>query len=437
MGHSEMLLAVAGLDELGLKERVSKLASGDWSSFKPAERAGLFFARKLTQSPWEIQQKDIDTLAAHLGREHALETIWYVCWCNYMTRVADAFQIPLERENVFMRPKSTDPVAHVPLLTNEETWKKLPHVEEGFGQPLPAWIRALAGTLPKMAAALIDWDHAQRAENPLVPLLRAKLRWMTAHTNRCEYAKAYARADYLRAGGRAEDIDDLAHRLDKLPEGECLALQVTRQLAEAAYTVTDSQMDRLVKLYGEEQVAAIVLVAAYANFQDRLLLALGVSVEPGGPLPPVKVRFRMLPPPAVSAGPQRTGAEAKAKAAPKRKLSPPSANPPPVPEKVDDPEWTALSPDTLRELVKQQITRRQARIRVPDPETVLSKLPAEMPLREKQVQIIWHLVTFGYQPELTAAWSRTGRAFREDSDLDRVQGSSMFWVVTRSCMCFY
>jgi alkylhydroperoxidase family enzyme len=108
MGHTEMLLAVAGLDELGLKERVSKLASGDWSSFKPAERAGLLFAHKLTRRPWDIAKADIGTLEAHLGREHALDAVWYICWCNYMTRVADAFQIPLERENVFMPPKKQE-----------------------------------------------------------------------------------------------------------------------------------------------------------------------------------------------------------------------------------------------------------------------------------------------------------------------------------------
>ena len=105
MGHTQMLLAVAGLDELGLKDRVSKLAGGDWSSFKADERAGLLFARKLTRTPWAVQRADLDTLAAHLGRERALDTVWYICWCNYMTRVADAFQIPLERENVFMEPK--------------------------------------------------------------------------------------------------------------------------------------------------------------------------------------------------------------------------------------------------------------------------------------------------------------------------------------------
>jgi alkylhydroperoxidase family enzyme len=108
MGHTEMLLAVAGLDELGLKDRVEKLAGGDWSSFRPDERAGLLFARKLTRTPWEVGQSDIDTLVAHLGREHALDAVWYVCWCNYMTRVADAFQLPLERENVFMPPKKPE-----------------------------------------------------------------------------------------------------------------------------------------------------------------------------------------------------------------------------------------------------------------------------------------------------------------------------------------
>ncbi len=110
MGHTEMGLAVAGLDESAIQERVSKLASGDWSSFKPAERAGLFFARKITRAPWSVTQEDIDTLVAHLGRERAVDTIYYACACNHMTRVADAYQLPLEPENVFLfrRPKTEE-----------------------------------------------------------------------------------------------------------------------------------------------------------------------------------------------------------------------------------------------------------------------------------------------------------------------------------------
>ncbi|HEY7326706.1 MAG TPA: hypothetical protein VH592_03640 [Gemmataceae bacterium] len=103
-----MLLAVAGLQELALNERVAKLASGDWSSFPPNERAGLLFAHKLTRTPWAVGQTDIDMLTAHMGKERALDTVWYLCWCNYMTRVADAFQIPLESENVFQEQKQEE-----------------------------------------------------------------------------------------------------------------------------------------------------------------------------------------------------------------------------------------------------------------------------------------------------------------------------------------
>ena len=49
-----------------------------------------------------MRQEDMDVLQAHMGRERALDSVWYVCWCNYMTRVADAFQLPLEPENVFL-----------------------------------------------------------------------------------------------------------------------------------------------------------------------------------------------------------------------------------------------------------------------------------------------------------------------------------------------
>ena len=101
MGHTEMLLAVAGLDNKAILERTKKLADGDWSSFPPAERAAFAYARKMSKEPWSITSEDIDVLKRHFGAERALDVIWWACRCHYMTRVADAFQLPLERENVF------------------------------------------------------------------------------------------------------------------------------------------------------------------------------------------------------------------------------------------------------------------------------------------------------------------------------------------------
>jgi alkylhydroperoxidase family enzyme len=101
MGHCEMLLAVAGLDEKAISERTGRLARGDWSSFSPAERAAFAFARKQALTPAVISDEDVKELARHFGPERAADVIWWSCRCHYMTRVADAFQLPLERENVF------------------------------------------------------------------------------------------------------------------------------------------------------------------------------------------------------------------------------------------------------------------------------------------------------------------------------------------------
>jgi hypothetical protein len=101
MGHSEMLLAVAGLDKESLEERTRLLAGGDWSSLPPGDRAAFAFARKQSKEPWSITRADVQNLVDHFGAERALDVIWWASRCHYMTRVADAFQIPLERENVF------------------------------------------------------------------------------------------------------------------------------------------------------------------------------------------------------------------------------------------------------------------------------------------------------------------------------------------------
>jgi hypothetical protein len=96
-----MGLAVAGLKEDEIKRRATKLGSGDWSDFSPAERLAFQFAARLSQKPASISDRELDDLVKTFGPHRAVDVIWRASWSNYMTRVADAFQFPLERENVF------------------------------------------------------------------------------------------------------------------------------------------------------------------------------------------------------------------------------------------------------------------------------------------------------------------------------------------------
>ena len=101
MGHCEMLLAVAGLNEDAIHQRTRRLAEGDWSSFSAGEQAAFRFARKQAKSAAAIRASDVQGLINHFGVARSIDIIWWNCRCHYMTRVADAFQLPLEKDNVF------------------------------------------------------------------------------------------------------------------------------------------------------------------------------------------------------------------------------------------------------------------------------------------------------------------------------------------------
>lgn len=109
MGHSEMLLAVAGLTQDDVAARAARLADPEWSSFEPSERTAFGFARKLTAAPWSVTDEDLRALTDAFGRDRALDIVWHVAWGNYMTRVADALGMPLETTNVFEPPKPSPP----------------------------------------------------------------------------------------------------------------------------------------------------------------------------------------------------------------------------------------------------------------------------------------------------------------------------------------
>ena len=104
------MLAVAGLKDDEVKQRTRNLAAGDWGSFAPAERQAFAFAAKLSKRPSTITDTDVKDLVGTFGLERAVDLIWYSSWVNYMTRVADGFQLPLERDNVFAEPAPKQPV---------------------------------------------------------------------------------------------------------------------------------------------------------------------------------------------------------------------------------------------------------------------------------------------------------------------------------------
>lgn len=98
MGHAEMILAVAGMSEADVAAKTRALAAG---GDIPAEKAAFAFTRKQAAEPWAITDGDVTALEKELGKDKAWQVIWWAARCHYMTKVADAFQLPLEQDNPF------------------------------------------------------------------------------------------------------------------------------------------------------------------------------------------------------------------------------------------------------------------------------------------------------------------------------------------------
>jgi len=308
-----------------------------------------------------------------------------------------------------------------PELSNLEAWIQLPKAEEGVGEELPAWARVLSGSLPMTTSRMLELDWLHREKSPLEPKLRGKLRWTVAKANRCDYALAYAEADLKRVGLTPSEIEGLAAASASNDAKETAAIDFVRKLTLAGDTVTDEEVARLVELYGEKQLVAIVLLVAHGNFQDRLFLSLGIRLSPNEPLAPVKVRFAR-------------GPAGQATNVPKREI-PPQTPPAASEEKISDARWLALDVPALKQKMQAQQSR-PGRIRVPTWEEVTRGTPDEIRKRPS-VKIRWSLVCRGYQPELADGWGACMGTFGEEAQQDRVFEESLFWVITREINCFY
>jgi len=295
----------------------------------------------------------------------------------------------------------------LPVLPNDEAWKRLPGAPAA-PQPLPPWARMLAGPMPRTTSAMLELDAMHRTGDRLDARTRWLVRSAAADANGCTYSKAFADADYPAPRDAAERS-----------KGERAAVTFARKMMLKAYSVTDEDFRAVLDAYGEERTVAIVALLAHASFQDRIILALGESTEPAGPLPPITVKFvRPKPPHAPPGAPLgNTGKVERSKGL------------------AGDPEWLGATFGELQsELARQK--SRDGRIRVPSVEEVRKKTGPDHQAGW-QSGILWSRVCYGFQPELTDAWFETTGQFGTESRLDGVFKQSIFWVVTRSLQCFY
>lgn len=311
------------------------------------------------------------------------------------------------------KPPADAPPARFAPIANNAAWGRLPRE----APPLPVWARTTVVPLPKATAGVLALDYLHRAKNPLGAELAAKVRWAVASELGCVYAAQYAESDLRRMGTSDAELADL--RKGEVSPTDRMVLKFARKLTAAGYSLTDAEMKAIIDRLGPDRAVALVHTVAYANFHDRILLALGVEVEKDGPYPPVDFKYDVTQS-ALADAPARPAWDTVKDLVPKSTYGAPA-------------DWKDVGYDALEQSLQSQ-QARSARIAIPG-KSRFEKLPPDVKMQTDK--IVWMQVSAGYQPDMTMAWFAAYRGYQQEGKQNPVFGSTVFWIVTRANDCFY
>lgn len=311
------------------------------------------------------------------------------------------------------KPLAGAPTARFSLVENNVAWSRLPRETP----PLPVWARMLVVPQPKATAGVLALDYLHRTKNPLGTELAAKVRWAVANELRCDYAARYAESDLRRIGTSNAELADF--KKGDVNPTDRMVVKFARKLTSAGYSLSDAEMKAILERLGPDRAVALVHTVAFANFHDRILLALGVTVEKDGPYAPIDFKYDLAQSALVEA-PTRPAWETVKNLVPKSTYGAPA-------------DWREVGFEALEQSLQSQQARK-SRIAIPG-KSRFENLPPDV--KQQTDKIVWMQVSAGYQPDMTMAWFAAFRAYQQEAKPDPLFGSTVFWIVTRSNDCFY
>ncbi len=311
LGHQELKLRKAGMSE-------DAIASLDcrWETFPKEEQAALALAKRMTLSPHQLTEADIERLKPFYDDAKIIDIAYTIARYNAVNRWTDSTGIPQDQsfggeENTKLDTTTSAEFASVPtqvapvdlpvrpewerydvVLRNLDAAKsrtplvKLPSQETAQtllaadtpGVVPPQWFRAVS----QLPVALDAWRQRQgRVRDGLTDeRLRPLISYVSARENRAWYAVAHARARYLAIGGSEADLADFASLEQAASKpGHAEALRFARKLTSAPHTIEDADVARLRENFSDHEVAEIIDLTCDANAFDRFTEVLRLPVE--------------------------------------------------------------------------------------------------------------------------------------------------------------
>jgi alkylhydroperoxidase family enzyme len=336
LGHQEIKLAVAGLEE----DKVAAL-DGDWERFTPAQQAAFAFARKLTYEPHALNDADIDALRKHYSDLQILEIVLSVSGNNSINRWKEGVGVPQSKDGRgFLRRSAAASDGRVmpiesfltptndkykgliskvaPLQYDEKTGQctaltvcrrpalesrgeveqqlaacrsrkpRLPVLTQAEAKSVmgddwpdespPLWVRLMAN-FPREGKNRIAGLRAANETGDLTPELKAQVSWIVARQDRAWYATAESQGRLKRLGVSDEQIYALDGSWEGFSEPQRAMFTVARKLAASPIVLTDNEVSEAIKQTSPREVTQLINYVTGRAFFNRLTEAAGLPVE--------------------------------------------------------------------------------------------------------------------------------------------------------------
>jgi len=309
LGHQEHKLHLEGLndDALGALDR-------DWSRLDTPTRKAVTLARKMTLSPDQITNSDIEDLKPEFDDKQIVELVYMIARFNSTNRWTDSLGLPqddmMRGEKIsFQSPTDEqwdtgESVATPNAVEERPAAPTLEEIKTNLGQisnrtPRVAlcseanakqllqlndetavnhWHQAIATLVQATPSMITNWDVMLK--DPELPTdLKLKILWTTARNNRAWFALSLANQRLMESGLSQKAIDGLVdqHAIRATPDPVTRSvLEFATKLTNTPHLMTDSDILSLRKHFTDRQTAQIVHVVCVGNALDRFTETLGL-----------------------------------------------------------------------------------------------------------------------------------------------------------------
>lgn len=316
LGHQELKLRRAGMTD-------DQIAALDckWSVFPEEEQAAMQIARKVTLTPHQVTDDDLQTLKKYYSDAQIVDVIQSISANNSTNRWTAATGIPQDKSFGGDEPSQLETPTSEEFSTIETevapldyqprpAWDsqsttesliaacrlraplvKLPAVEvarqvlaaDTPGVTPPVWFQAMAYS-PQNAIRVWRQRQALVRDGKLNSNLKAWIPWICARENRAWYSAAHAKAKLNALGISDDNLFAISGDESSFSTAEQMVFGFARKLTAAPHTVVDADIAGLRGQFTDQEVAEIIFLICDANFFDRFTEMLRLPLEGGSPV---------------------------------------------------------------------------------------------------------------------------------------------------------